>query len=230
MLLNHQPPLTLAAARAAARQGKWHSILRLPLNATTEQIRQARRRLQLSAHTDKGGCAEMSQLINQATDELLSRRPEIWAKQQWTRAQEAAEERRKQAEEEEAAAAQRRLDAKRREEERQQRCEEHIRKTRAENHRIAMKSAAMRGARRRSKVYLSVNTGIAFRTLRRKVERLQCQRGYERARLLAYAAEAEVATRRGIRETRFPKTAGLARREPVKAAALAGLKAQYDRA
>ena len=101
MPLNQQRPLTLATARAAARQGKWHSILRLPLNATTEQIRQARRRLQLSAHTDKGGCAEMSQLINQAADELLSRRPEIWFQQQQARAQEEAEERRIQAEEEE---------------------------------------------------------------------------------------------------------------------------------
>ena len=64
-------------ARAAAQQGRWHAVLGLRPGASADEVRKARRRLQLSAHTDKGGSAELSQLINQAADKLLERCPEV---------------------------------------------------------------------------------------------------------------------------------------------------------
>ena len=69
-------PTTLEAARAAAQQRRWHAVLGLNLGASADEVRKARRRLQLTAHTDKGGSKELSQLINQAADELLERCPE----------------------------------------------------------------------------------------------------------------------------------------------------------
>ena len=71
-------PITLEAARAAAQQRRWHSILGLRQGASADDIRKARRRLQLTAHTDKGGSKELSQLINLAADELLERCPKAW--------------------------------------------------------------------------------------------------------------------------------------------------------
>eukprot|EP00969_Alexandrium_andersonii_P291736 12893992-Alexandrium_andersonii.AAC.1 len=66
----------LESARACARQGAWHAILGLPRSASADDIRKARRRLQLSCHEDKGGSGELSQLINRAADVLLERCPE----------------------------------------------------------------------------------------------------------------------------------------------------------
>ena len=74
-------PITLEAARAAAQQRRWHSILGLRPGASADEIRKARRRLQLTAHTDKGGSTELSQIINQAADELLERGPKDWVLQ-----------------------------------------------------------------------------------------------------------------------------------------------------
>ena len=73
--------ITLEAARAAAQQRRWHSILGLRPVASADEVRKAGRRLQLTAHTDKGGSKELSQLINQAADELLERGPTDWVPQ-----------------------------------------------------------------------------------------------------------------------------------------------------
>ena len=72
-------PITLEAARSACQQGRWHAILVVPPGASANEICRARRRLQLTEHIDKGGCAELSQLISQAADELLTRCPKPWA-------------------------------------------------------------------------------------------------------------------------------------------------------
>ena len=70
----------LPTARTYARIGAWHSILGLSgPTPCADDIRRARRRLQLSCHEDKGGSAELSQLINRATDILLERCPEVRA-------------------------------------------------------------------------------------------------------------------------------------------------------
>ena len=71
-------PTALEAARVAAQQRRWHAVLGLKPGASADEVRKARRRLQLTAHTDKGGCLELSQLINRAADELLERCPKDW--------------------------------------------------------------------------------------------------------------------------------------------------------
>ena len=85
-------PTTLEAARAAAQQGRWHAVLGLRPGASADEVRKARRRLQLSAHTDKGGSAELSQLINQAADQFLERCPEVRVQLRRARECEEAEE------------------------------------------------------------------------------------------------------------------------------------------
>ncbi len=71
-------PISFEAARAAAQQGRWHAVLGLRPGASADEVRKARRRLQLTAHTDKGGSKELSQLINHAADELLEQCPQDW--------------------------------------------------------------------------------------------------------------------------------------------------------
>ena len=77
-------------------------------------------------------------------------------------------------------------------------------------------------------MYLSQSTRLLFPRLGQRILVLQKKGRLETARCLAYAAEAEVATRRATRELTFPKTVGLASREPFKAALLVKLKARYD--
>ena len=142
-------PITLEAARAAARQGRWHSILGLRPGASADEVRKARRRLQLTAHTDKGGSTELSQLINQAADELLERCPKVWVLQQaseddpeWWReflreASEELEQRRRREEEEAQRAARLREDKRRREQEERRRVEEERRRRAEEREAMA---------------------------------------------------------------------------------------------
>jgi curved DNA-binding protein CbpA len=210
---------TLETARRCARQGSWHTILGLPQSASADAIRRARRRLQLRCHEDKGGSGELSQLINRAADVLLERCPEVRAKKAQARAREEAEEKevleRQRAQEREERA--RRLEQIR-EEERQ--C--YLKRALAE--------ASARGARSRKGVYLSWSTSCVFPRLRWKIYRLQARQAYARARCLTYAAEAEIAARRAVRETRFPRTCRLEARDPAKAEKLARIKVVYDRA
>ena len=69
---------TLEQARAAARRQDWYTILGLKFPASEWEVLKAKRHLQRTAHRDRGGSAELSQLINQAADELIDLlRPEI---------------------------------------------------------------------------------------------------------------------------------------------------------
>ena len=210
---------SLESAKACARQGAWHAVLGLERGACVDDIRKARRRLQLSCHEDKGGSGELSQLINRAADTLLERCPEVRAQRAEARAQEEAEERR-QREEQRA----------REQEERARRMEEQCREDRKRAHKRALATTSARGGRARTAVYLSWSTGLVFRTLKHRIDRLQVRRFHARARCLAYAAEAEIAARRAARETKFPTCMGLAARDPYKAQWLARLKRDYDRA
>ena len=82
----------------------------------------------------------------------------------------------------------------------------------------------------RKSVYLSRSTGCVFERLRSRVYMLHNRHAHDKARCLAYAAEAEIAARRAVRETHFPRTSGLDARDPSKARRLACIKAQYERA
>ena len=64
---------TLEEAKAAAADGDFWLVLGLPFSATQNDVRKARRQLQLGAHADKNGDPDMSALINAAADELLAR-------------------------------------------------------------------------------------------------------------------------------------------------------------
>ena len=63
----------LSDAVAWAHFGAWHKILQIEPHSNAAQIEKARRTLQRSAHPDKGGSTELSQLINKAADTLISR-------------------------------------------------------------------------------------------------------------------------------------------------------------
>ena len=46
-------PTALEAARVAAQQRRWHAVLGLNPGASADEVRKARRRLQLTAHADR---------------------------------------------------------------------------------------------------------------------------------------------------------------------------------
>jgi len=217
---------SLETARACARLGAWHAILELPLNASADAIRRARRRLQLGCHEDKGGSGELSKLINRAADVLLERCPEVRAQRAQTRAREEEEERARQEEENRLREEQ----WVREQEERLRRREEQRLEGQRRAHKRALATSSARGGRARKTVYLSWSTGLVFPHLRFKVYQLQNRHAYAKARCLAYAAEAEIAARRAARETRFPRTARLEARDPDKAQRLARIKVAYERA
>ena len=69
---------TLEQARAAARRQDWFAILGLSFPVSERDVLKAKRQLQRTAHQDRGGSAELSQLINLAADKLIDiLRPEI---------------------------------------------------------------------------------------------------------------------------------------------------------
>ena len=92
----------------------------------------------------------------------------------------------------------------------------------------ATRRSSKRGTNARTKVYLSSSTRALFPHLGRRISVLQGEGRWEKSRCLAYAAEAELGARRAVRETKFPKTAGLAARDPVKAQLMAALKVRYN--
>ena len=158
-------PITLEAAKAAAEQGRWHSVLGLQPGASADDIRKARRLEQRTAHTDKGGCTELSQLINQAADELLQRRPALarptgeWWEELFRQAEEEFEERRRNLEEE----ARKRMEQQRREqEEYQHRIQEIRRNERARAHKNTVRRVGYRRTRSKGLAYLGELAGKAF--------------------------------------------------------------------
>ena len=218
------------SARLCAHKGRWHTILGLQAGASADDIRRARRRLQLSCHEDKGGSGELSQLINRAADVLLERCPEVRAQRAEAQAREEAAERELLRARQEEERRQREEQLARDQEERARHMEEERRESQERAHKRAVATTAARGGRARKAVYLSWSTGLVFRTLKHRIFRLQDRRAHERARCLAYAAEAEIAARRAARETKFPTCMRLAAREPYKAQRLTSLKRDYDRA
>lgn len=245
----------LNEALAAARIGAWHKILKIECGSDTAKIERVRRTLQRSAHPDKGGSEQLSKLINEAADTLLRQSAggfnaewSTWLKQE--RAAKAAEEGRR--EEEERCEEEERRDAAEAERERLARAaatkaaEAKASEAKATEAKAAEAKAAewlaartavaeaalshqsKRCAKARSKVYLSPSTRRLFPRIGGRILVLQKKGQWEKSRCLAYAAEAEVAARRGVREATFPKTAALASRDPIKAQCLATLKKRYD--
>ena len=254
--------ITLEAARAAARQRRWHAVLGLAPGASADEVRKARRRLQLTAHTDKGGSKELSQLINQAADEMLEQCPRAWVPQAWVpragdseqmrefyrEMQEMEEElqRRWRREEEEAQRAARlREEAWRRQEEEKRRVQEETRRRWEESerrwvqrqrlqrdraHEDTVRRVGHRRTRCQRQAYLGELAGRAFPVIKRRLRELQGAGKHRRAAALAYAVEAEMGARRVARETRFPKTEALAKRDANKAARLDRLRPAFQKA
>ena len=156
---------SLETAQHHARQGDWHALVGLQSSSSAADIRKARRRLQLSCHSDKGGDPELSQLINQAADILLARCPEAWAHRARVQAQDEAdellraEEERRQAEEKHW---QRMAEQRQCVEEYYRTLEARRQKAEQRNQKRAVQRTSARGARRRASVYLSINTCRVF--------------------------------------------------------------------
>ena len=231
-------PITLDAARVAVQQGRWHAVLGIRPGPHADEIRKARRRPQLTAHVDKGGCAELSQLINQAADELLARCPKPraptregeggeWWEELARQAEGEFEKRRRNVEEE----VRERKEKQRREQEECWRGIQEIhRRERARAHEDTVRRVGHRRTRCKGPAYLGELAGKAFLAIRRRIRKLQETGKHHRAQALAYAVEAEIAARRLARETSFPKTKGLSKRDAHKAARLDELRPLYQKA
>ena len=224
-MLEYTPTTIMAQLSDAvtwAHFGAWHKILQIEPHSNAAQIEKARRTLQRSAHPDKGGSVELSQLVNKAADTLISRTKQTdnesrfaeWF--EWLRQEDAARAEAKAAEAKAAAA--KAAEAKAAE----------MLAARTAVAEAALSHQSKRGANARSKVYLSPSTRRLFPRIGNRIWVLQKKGQWEKSRCLAYAVEAEIASRRGVRETTFPKTMGLVSREPVKAQRLAALKRRYD--
>ena len=212
--------ITLSQAMAAARIGAWHVILDLPRHDTPAEIAKARRWLQLRVHEDKGGNGELSSIINRAADELLANHPDAIRQRMQRQAREERDER-EQMEQEQAEKRRMARECQKRYAE--ERCAQHVRS----QHR-AVKRTSARGASARQKAYLSPSVQLIFPRIGTRIRRFQEKREWQRARSLAYAVEADIAARRAVREHKFPKTAGLASRNPHKALLLEALKSRYN--
>ena len=224
---------TLEQARAAARRQDWFAILGLSFPVSERDVLKAKRQLQRHAHQDRGGSAELSQLINLAADKLIDiLRPEIRERRERQDHEDEIQWRREKDE------LRRREDARRREEDLEHRREEGRRKfeeqRRAERtHSLSemVRVAHCRGGSKRTAGYLSLHAGRAFPVAKKRVQALRRRNGgAAKAYALVYAIEREIAARRAAREDRWPKTVGLERRQPEKKEALAALKKQYDKA
>ena len=155
-------------------------------------------------------------------------------------------ERRRRVEEEKARRAARMREEKRRnDEEEKRRVEEDIRKRWEESerrwlerqrlqrdraHHDTVRRVGHRRTRCKGAAYLGELAGRAFPVVKCRLRKLQEAGKHHRARALAYAVEAEMGARRVARETRFPKTEGLARRDADKAARLDQLRPAYQEA
>ena len=223
----------LNEALAWAHFGAWHKILQIEPHSNAAQIEKARRTLQRSAHPDKGGSVELSQLVNKAADTLIGRTKQTdnesrfaeWF--EWLRQEDAA---RAEAKAAAAKAAEAKAAEAKAAEEKAAAAKAAEAKAAERKYVIhsALSHQSKRGGKARSKVYLSPSTRAMFPRIGQRIWVLQKKGKWEQGRCLAYATECEVASRRGVRETSFPKTAGLESRDPVKAQRLSALKKRYD--
>ncbi len=213
--------ISLAEARVAAERGDWWRILGLGYAAGLQEVRKARRTLQLATHPDKGGNAELCQLVNLAADKLEDMLDF-----------ERAERRREQDEEEERLA--------REEERRRQRVEEMERMRRLHEEQLRLQQQLRTQSnflmvetvhqRTRNTITLGTHAAKAFPVIYMRNCRLHMRRKVRQSRILTYAVETEIAARRANREDKWPKTSGLETRCPDLAAELALLKKEYNKA
>ena len=104
------------------------------------------------------------------------------------------------------------------------------RRERARAHEDAVRRVGHRRRRCKGPAYLGELAGKAFPVIQCRIRRLQDAGNHHRAQALAYAVEAEIAARRLARETSFPKTEGLAKRDAGKAARLDQLRPAFQKA
>jgi hypothetical protein len=217
--------IPLAAARIAAQCGDWWRILGVDYWDTLLDVQKARRTLQRVNHPDKGGSGEMCQLINLAADKLEATLDH--ARITRRREQDAEEERQAREEDRQIREALERAEA----DARARRWHERIIRERRE---LRTKSNFLMIAtvhqRTRNKITLGEHAGRAFPVIYRRSCKLSDRRKVVQSRILTYAVETTINSRRANREDKWPKTAGLDKRCPDLAAKLARLKKAYDRA
>ena len=213
--------ISLDEARVAARMGDWWDILEVGYDAGLQEVRRARRKLQLETHPDKGGDPELCQLVNLAADKL-ERMLDL----------ERAERQREQDEEEERLAQEEERRRRRLEEtERERRLhEEELRRQRQLRTKANILMVETVHQRTRNTITLGAHAAKAFPVIHRRNCRLHLRRKVRQSRILTYAVETEIAARRANREDKWPKTSGLETRCPDLAAELALLKKEYNKA
>ena len=216
--------MTLQEAKNAASRGDWLSILGLPASCSERDIHRARRDLKRSAHEDRGGCPELSKLINMAADNALAIRNPAASCQR--KAHDCKEELQRHQE----AWRQKQEEIRQRREEGRRIMEEQRQAQRIHSLSEMVRVALCRGSSKRVVAHLSMHAGRAFPAVKKRVNALCKHRNKARAYALVYAVEHEIAARRAAREDKWPKTVGMELRSPEKNIALAALKRQYDRA
>ena len=108
------------------------------------------------------------------------------------------------------------------------RCSRHL--ERASALQMTLYRVGHRRTRCKSTAYLGECAGNAFPVIKQRIRKLQQAGSHHTAQSLAYAVEAEMAARRVARESRFPKTEGLANRDAHKAARQDELRPAYQKA
>ena len=217
--------ISLANARAAALRENWWLILGLGFEDGLQEVRKARRVLQRANHQDKGGNLELCQLINMAADkleELLD-----FKRADRRKRQDEEEERRAREEEQRAREEERRVELEAR---RQRARDEQVRMARQQRTKSNWLMVETVHQRTRHTFTLGEYAGMAFPAVKRRLLIMHGKRKVQRARILTYAVETEIAARRAAREDTWPKTSGLDKRCPDLAAALVVLKKAYDKA
>jgi hypothetical protein len=181
--------------------------------------------LQRANHPDKGGNNELCQLINLAADNIEAMLDRVRRKHR--KDQDDEEERQAREEERRIRAAREQAEA----DARARRWHERIIRERRE---LRTKSNFLMIAtvhqRTRNKITLGEHAGRAFPVIHKRGCQLYDRRKVVQSRILTYAVETTINSRRANREDKWPKTAGLDKRCPDLALKLAILKKAYDRA
>jgi hypothetical protein len=217
--------IPLAAARTAAQCGDWWRILGVEPWDTLSDVQKARRTLQRVNHPDKGGSGELCQLINLAADKLEEMLDRVRIARR--KDQDAEEERQAREEERRIRAARERAEADERTRRWHERLIREQRELRTKANFLMIETVHQRT---RNKITLGEHAGRAFPVINRRSCKLYHRRKVLESRILTYAVETTINSRRANREDKWPKTAGLDKRCPDLAAKLAILKKAYDRA
>jgi len=217
--------IPLAEARTAAQCGDWWRILGIEYWDTLSDVQKARRTLQRANHPDKGGSVELCQLINLAADKLEEMLD--FERIERRREQDAEEERRARLEQWHARVARERAEADERARRMHERLIREQRELRTKANFLMIETVHQRT---RNKITLGEHAGRAFPVIHRRSCKLHSRRKVVQSRILTYAVETTINSRRANREDKWPKTAGLDKRCPGLAAELAILKTAYDRA